>query len=203
MWTTALSRALVRPRAAFIALLALLSLCACTPKPEFRNADITGADYARDFSLTDHTGTHRTLADYRGKVVAMYFGYTQCPDVCPTTMVEMLEVMRLLGDQADRLQVLFVTVDPERDTQALLGMYVPAFHPSFVGLRGTPQEVAKTAADYRVHYQRVPGSTPDSYTIDHFAGMYLYDPAGKLRLFVRYGQRPDAIAQDVKTLLTS
>ena len=180
---------------------ALVVLAACQPAHKFQNTDISGASYGREFALTDHTGKPRTLADFKGKVVTMFFGYTQCPDVCPTTMVEMTEVMKQLGADADKVQVLFVTIDPERDTQALLAQYVPGFDPRFLGLTGTPAQIAATAKEFKVFYQKVPGQTESSYTMDHFAGMYVFDPAGRIRLFVRYGQKPDAIADDVRALL--
>ncbi|AMO93524.1 ahpC/TSA family protein [Collimonas fungivorans] len=167
----------------------------------FINTDVTGLGYARDFALTDHTGKPRTLADYKGKAVVVFFGYTQCPDVCPTTMVEMANVMKELGPQASKVQVLFVTVDPERDTQELLSKYVPAFDPSFVGLYGDQAATDKVAKEFRVFYQKVPGKTPGSYTMDHTAGSYVFDPEGHIRLFVRHGQGPDPIAHDLKLLL--
>jgi protein SCO1/2 len=188
---------------------AALLLAGCDDKPSFRNTDVTGLEYAKDFKLTDHTGKPRTLADFRGKVVTIFFGYTQCPDVCPTTMAEMKEVLRKLGPaDAAKVQVLFVTIDPERDTQELLAQYVPAFDPSFIGLRGDLETTAKTAKDYKVFYQKVPGKTPGSYTMDHTAGSYVYDPQGKLRLFVRHaapGEEPsasiDRMVGDIKLLL--
>nr|WP_230414335.1 SCO family protein [Collimonas silvisoli] len=167
----------------------------------FINTDVTGLGYARDFALTDHTGKPRTLADYKGKAVLVFFGYTQCPDVCPTTMVEMANVMKEMGPLASKVQVLFVTVDPERDTQDLLSKYVPAFDPSFVGLYGDQAATDKVAKEFRVFYQKVPGKTPGSYTMDHTAGSYVFDPEGHIRLFVRHGQGPDPIAHDLKLLL--
>ena len=169
--------------------------------PSFQNTDVTGLEYARDFALTDHTGKPRTLADFRGKVVVMFFGYTQCPDVCPTTMAEMANVMQQLGPQADQVQVLFVTVDPARDTQALLAQYVPAFDPRFVGLYGNAEATARVAKEFKVFYAKVPGSTPETYTIDHTAGSYIFDRSGKLRLFVRHGQGPGPIVHDIRQLL--
>ncbi len=176
-------------------------LAGCQPKHKFENTDITGAGYGKQFELTDHTGKTRTLADFKGKAVAIFFGYTQCPDVCPTTMVMMREVMRQLGPDADRVQVLFITIDPERDTQALLTQYVPSFDPRFIGLTGTPERIAATAKEFKVFYQKVPTANGESYTMDHFAGMYLYDPQGRLRLFVRYGQAPEPIVNDLRALL--
>ncbi len=167
----------------------------------FINTDVTGLGYARDFALTDHTGKPRMLADYKGKAVVVFFGYTQCPDVCPTTMVEMADVMKELGPLASKVQVLFVTVDPERDTQELLSHYVPAFDPSFVGLYGDQAATDKVAKEFRVFYQKVPGKTPGSYTMDHTAGSYVFDPEGHIRLFIRHGQGADPIAHDLKLLL--
>ena len=182
-----------------------LSLSACDKLPgkqaSFQNTDVTGLDYAKGFSLTDHTGKPRTLADYKGKVVLVFFGYTQCPDVCPTTMAEMASVMQKLGPQADQVQVLFVTLDPERDTQQLLASYVPAFDKRFVGLYGTPEQTAKVARDFKVFYSKVPGKEPGSYTIDHTAGTYAYDREGRLRLFIRHESGADAIVHDIRQLL--
>ena len=168
----------------------------------FRNTDITGADYGRDFALTDHTGKPRTLADFRGKAVVMFFGYTRCPDVCPTTLAELKAVKEQLGEDGKRLQVLFVTVDPERDTQKLLANYVPAFDPSFIGLYGDSAATARVAKDFRVFYQKSPGKTPESYTVDHTAGSYVFDPQGRLRLFVRHGNAAN-LAADVRVLLNA
>lgn len=183
------------------------SLAACDKLPgkqkeAFQNTDVTGLDYAKGFSLTDHTGKPRTLADYKGKVVVVFFGYTQCPDVCPTTMAEMASVMQKLGPLADQVQVLFITLDPERDTQQLLAQYVPAFDKRFIGLRGTPEQTAKTAKDFKVFYSKVPGTEPGSYTIDHTAGSYVFDRDGRLRLFIRHGQGPDPIVHDLRQLLS-
>lgn len=170
-------------------------------KPSFKNTDITGASYARDFRLTDQNGKPRTLADFRGKVTTVFFGFTRCPDVCPTTLAEMKAVMQALGPDASRVQVLFVTVDPERDTPALLGAYVSAFDPSFLGLYGDARSTAEVAKDFKVFYQKVPGSRPDNYTVDHTAGTYVFDPEGRLRLFMRHGQPIAALTNDLKLLL--
>jgi protein SCO1/2 len=195
-----------------VALSLSLSLAACqkpadrTPpaKPalSFQNTDVTGLEYAKGFSLVDHNGKPRTLADYKGKVVVVFFGYTQCPDVCPTTMAEMASVMQKLGPLADQVQVAFVTLDPERDTQALLASYVPAFDKRFVGLRGTPEQTATVAKEFKVLYAKVPGAAPGNYTLDHSAGSYVFDRNGKLRLFVRYGQGADTIEHDIRQLLS-
>ena len=171
------------------------------PKVEFQNTDLTGLDYAHDFALTDHNGKPRTLADFKGKVVVIFFGYTQCPDVCPTTMAEMAAVMQQLGPQADQVQVLFATIDPERDTQALLAQYVPAFDKRFLGLYGTPEQTAKVAKEFKVFYAKVPGRTAGSYTMDHTAASYVFDKEGKIRLFVRNGQGPAPTVHDIKLLL--
>ncbi len=181
-----------------------LTLAGCdkpAPPPAFNSVDITGAPYARDFALTDHTGKPRTLADFKGKVVFLFFGFTQCPDVCPTTMVEMASVLKALGPQADKVQVLFVTVDPERDTQELLAQYVPAFHPSFIGLFGDAAATAKVAKEFKVFYAKSAGATPESYSIDHTAASYVFDQQGKIRLYVRHGGGAAPIAQDIKLLL--
>jgi protein SCO1/2 len=182
--------------------LLVLSLVGCVPsQPAFKNTDVTGADCCKDFRLTDHNGKVRTLADFRGKVVVIFFGYTQCPDVCPTTMMEMTAVLQQLGTDASRVQMLFVTVDPERDTRELLANYVPAFNPSFLGLYGDMETTARTAKEFRVFYQKQPGSTPSSYTVDHTAGSYVFDPQGRVRLFARYGDGGANLAADLRVLL--
>jgi protein SCO1/2 len=169
--------------------------------PSFNNTDVTGLDYAKGFSLTDHTGKPRTLQDFKGKLVVLFFGYTQCPDVCPTTMAEMAAVMKELGPSSKDVQVLFVTLDPERDTRELLAAYVPAFHPSFIGLYGDQEATARTAKEFKVFYSKVPGSEPGSYTVDHTAGSYVFDRDGRLRLFVRHGQGPGPLTADLRQLL--
>jgi protein SCO1/2 len=187
-----------------VALAASLAACDKLPgKPvSFQNTDVTGLDYAKDFSLVDHTGKPRTLADYKGKVVVLFFGYTQCPDVCPTTMADMASVMQKLGAQADRVQVAFITLDPERDTQELLAAYAPAFDKRFAGLRGSPEQTARVAKEFKVFYSKVPGTQPGSYTIDHTAGSYVFDREGRLRLFIRHGQPAESIAHDIRQLLS-
>jgi len=169
--------------------------------PAFHNTDVTGVDYAKGFTLTDHTGKQRTLEDFRGKLVVMFFGYTQCPDVCPTTMSEMAAVMKELGPSAEDVQVLFVTVDPERDTQELLSHYVPAFDKRFIGLYGNAEQTAKVAKEFRVFYAKQPGADPGSYTVDHTAGSFVFDRQGQLRLFIRHNQGPAIIAHDLRQLL--
>jgi protein SCO1/2 len=174
----------------------------CAPDgPKFRASDVTGATFGREFQLNDAAGKPRTLADYRGKAVVVFFGYTQCPDVCPTTLAELADVMKKLGPDADRVQVLFVTIDPERDTPDLLSKYVPAFDPRFMGLYGDAAATARTAKEFKIIYQKQPGATPGSYTMDHSAGTYIFDPQGRLRLYVSYGQGPEVFAHDLRELL--
>ena len=181
----------------------LLLLMACSPKPEFKNIDITGSTaFGKDFSLVDPDGKVRTLADFKGKVVVMFFGYTQCPDVCPTTLTEMQQVMTILGPKSDKVQVLFVTVDPQRDTTEILKQYVPAFDPRFLGLRPADDAaLEKVAKDFKIYYKKVPGISPGSYTIDHTAGSYAFDPEGRLRLYIKHAQGPETLAHDLKELL--
>ena len=181
----------------------LVILTACSPKPEFKNIDITGSTaFGKDFSLVDPDGKVRTLADFKGKVVVMFFGYTPCPDVCPTTLTEMQQVMTLLGPQSDKVQVLFVTVDPARDTDVILKQYVPAFDPRFLGLRPANEAgLEKVTKDFKIYYKKVPGSSPGSYTIDHTAGSYAFDPEGHLRLYIKHAQGPETLAHDLKELL--
>lgn len=182
-----------------LSLAALTQGCSRRAAPAFTALDITGVDYGRDFRLLDAEGRTRTIADYRGKVVLVFFGFTQCPDVCPTALVRAAEVMRLLGPQAERLQVIFVTIDPERDTAALLREYPRAFHPSFVGLYGDATTTEATARDFKVFYNKVP--TGGSYTMDHSTISYAFDPAGKLRLAVKHSQDAKSLADDVRRLM--
>ena len=168
---------------------------------EFRGIDVTGAEYARDLPLTDHNGQQRSLKDFAGKVVVVFFGFTQCPDVCPTSMQELAEVKRSLGADGDRLQGIFVTVDPERDTAEVLKAYMGNFDPSFLALRGSPEQLAAVAKDFKIYYKKVEGKTDTSYTMDHSAGSYVYDPAGRLRVYHRYGSGAAALTEDVRTLL--
>ena len=181
----------------------LLVLTACSPKPDFKNIDITGSTaFGKDFSLLDPDGKVRTLADFKGKVVVMFFGYTQCPDICPTTLTEMQQVMSILGPQSDKAQVLFVSIDPQRDTAAILKQYVPAFDPRFLGLRPADDAaLEKVAKDFKIYYKKVPGTSPDSYTMDHTAGSYAFDPDGRLRLYIKHAQGPETLAHDLKELL--
>lgn len=183
-------------------LILLGCLAACGNAPQFNATDVTGANFARDFKLTDHHGKQRSIADFRGKAVVLFFGFTHCPDVCPTTLAEFASMMKLLGDDARRVQVLFVTVDPERDTEALLAQYVAAFHPDFLGLRGDRDQTAATAREFKILYEKRAGGG-DGYTMDHSAGTYVYDPAGHLRLFASYGMGAEALAKDIRTLLAA
>lgn len=188
-------------------LLLILTLCLLAscgdgqPSKSFVGTDITGADFSKSLALTDHTGKPRTLDDYKGKVVLMFFGFTHCPDVCPTTMLDLKNTMKLLGDKADEVQVLFVTVDPERDTQEVLAKFVPSFDSRFIGLRGDAEQTAETVKNFKIYYAKVPGKSESDYSIDHSAGMYAFDKQGKVRLYLGYGQKPEDIASDVQNLL--
>ncbi len=180
--------------------LALL-LSGCSEPHVFKSTDVSGADWGKGFTLTDPRGQTRRLADFKGKAVILFFGYTQCPDVCPTTLVALREVMTLLGEDAKRVQVIFVTLDPARDTPQVLADYVAAFDPSFIGLHGDEATTAAVARDFKVFYARQAGSTPGSYSIDHSTGSYAIDPEGRLRLLIRHGEKPETIAADLKMLL--
>ncbi len=181
---------------------ATLMLGACSPdKPQFRSIDVTGADYARDFKLADHNGQQRTLADFRGKVVVIFFGFAQCPDVCPTAMAELAEVKRLLGADAGKLQGLFITLDPERDTPEVLKAYMGNFDPAFLALRPEAQELPDLAKHFKIFYKKNEGKTAGSYTLDHTAASYVFDPQGRVRLYTRHGMGPAALSEDLKILL--
>ena len=185
-----------------VAVCSLTLVTACSPdKPKFNAIDVTGANYAKSFALKDHTGQERKLTEFKGKVVVVFFGYTQCPDVCPTTMTELVEVKRLLGANGDKLQAVFITVDPVRDTAELLNAYVTNFDPSFVALIPTPEQLVEVAKEFKIYYKKVDGKTPTSYTMDHSAGSYIFDAQSQVRLFSRYGSGPQAIAQDIAVLL--
>jgi protein SCO1/2 len=174
----------------------------CTDaKPQFTSIDITGADYAKDFSLTDHNGQLRSIKDFEGKVVVVFFGFTQCPDVCPTSMLELAEIKKMLGADGERLQGLFVSLDPERDTPEVLKAYMGNFDPSFLALRPALDKLPQVAKDFKIFYKKVDGKTPGSYTLDHSAGSYVFDPQGRVRLYSRYGTGAAALAGDVKLLL--
>ena len=168
--------------------------------PRFKLTDVTSAGFGKELNLTDHSGKPRTLADFRGKVVTVFFGFTHCPDVCPTTLVEMAQVMKELGADADQLQVLFVTVDPERDTQKLLAQYVPSFHPGFIGLYGDRDATARAAKEFKIYYNQQPAKS-GSYSVDHSAGTFILDREGRLRLFAQYGQGAAALLHDIRLLL--
>jgi protein SCO1/2 len=181
---------------------ALVIFTACSPdKPKFNAIDITGANYAKRLALQDANGKVRDLTDFKGKVVVVFFGYTQCPDVCPTTMTELVEVKRLLGANGDKLQAIFITVDPARDTAELLQAYVSNFDSSFVALIPTPEQLAEVAKEFKIYYKKVDGQTPTSYTMEHSAGSYIFDTQGQVRLFSRYGSGTQAIEQDIAVLL--
>jgi protein SCO1 len=181
-------------------LLVCLVLARCS-KPEFNNIDITGADYARDFALADTSGATRTLADYRGKVVVLFFGYTHCPDVCPTTLAQLAQARRMLGSDADRVQVLFVTLDPQRDPPQMLARYTLAFDPSFVALTGSEQQIQAAAREFKVFYQKVAGPTPASYTLDHSSGRFVFDSQGHVRLYMLDRARAEQITSDLRRLV--
>jgi protein SCO1 len=179
-----------------------LPLTGCAEKkPEFRSVDITGAEHARDFALPDVNGQTKTIADFKGKAVVVFFGFAQCPDVCPTTMAEVAEAKKSLGKDADKVTAIFVSVDPERDTPQVLKAYMESFDPSFTALRGTPEQTAALAKYFKIYYKKVEGKTPTSYTIDHTAASFVYDPQGKIRLYARYGMGAQALAEDLKILL--
>lgn len=186
---------------AFLAALALILAGCQEGTPAFRATDITGAEFGREFTLTDHAGKRRSLADFRGQVVVMFFGFTHCPDVCPTTLAELAGAVKKLGVDGNKVQVLLVTVDPERDTPDVLSRYVTAFHPHFLALRGSPDETAAVAREFKVIYQKVAGPRPGAYTMDHSAGSYIFDPQGRLRLYVSYGQGAEVFAHDIALLL--
>jgi protein SCO1/2 len=190
----------------FLLIVVLAALGACDNKASntasFNGVDITGAEYARSLALTDHNGQPRTLADFKGKVTVVFFGYTQCPDVCPTTLAELAEVKRSLGADGARLQGVFVTIDPERDTPEVLKGYMGSFDPSFLALRGTPEQTLAVAKEFKVFYAKAPSKTEGAgYTMDHTAGSFIIDPSGRVRLFARYGIGAQALAQDIKRLL--
>lgn len=194
----------MRRRRVWLAVLAVTALSACSPPadtPRFEATDITGATFARSLQLTGHDGGARTLSDFRGQVVVVFFGFTHCPDVCPGALARLKAALGLLGENARRVQVLLVTVDPERDTPPVLREYLGAFHPSFLGLTGTPADIAKVAKEFRVLADRQPAGADGNYTVDHSAAMYVFDPQGRVRLYVAPAQSPKAIAADIALLL--
>jgi protein SCO1 len=183
-----------------LAAAAMLSACGADA-PKFKSTDITGADFGKELALTGHDGKPRTLADFRGKAVVVFFGFTHCPDICPTTLVDAAAVMKALGKDADRVQVLMVTVDPERDTPAVLAKYVPAFDPRFLGLYGDAAATQRAAKEFKIFYEKRPGSTPGAYSVDHSGQSYVLDPQGRLRLFVRHDRIAQDLAEDLRALL--
>jgi protein SCO1/2 len=172
-------------------------------RPQFELTDVTGANLGRELNLLDHNGRPRTLADFRGKVVVIFFGFAQCPDVCPTTLSELAAVARELGKDADRMQVLFVTVDPERDTPEVLRQYVPSFDPRFLGLYGDAEATARAAKAFKIFYQKQPLKDSTTYSVDHSAGTYILDREGRLRLYARYGAGAALLLHDIRILLDS
>lgn len=176
-------------------------LSGCDDGPAFHGIDITGADYALAFDLIDHNGQRRQLSDFKGKAVTLFFGYTQCPDVCPTSLSELAQAKRLLGGDGDKMQGLFVTVDPERDTPEVMKAYMAAFDPSFLALYAPQGGLPELAEAFRIYYKKVDGPTPTSYTMDHSAGCYVYDPQGRLRLYHRYASGAQGLAEDIRWLL--
>lgn len=186
-------------------LLLCLALMACgkqeAQEPRFVGTDISGAQFGNSLALTDHHGTPRQLTDFKGKVVALFFGYTHCPDVCPTTMDDLSKALRLLGSDRSQVQVLFVTLDPERDTQEVLAQYVPSFDESFLGLYGDVSATEQVAQDFKLFYKKQASGGNSGYTIDHSAGIYVFDKQGALRVFMNHGQKPQDIAHDLKQLM--
>lgn len=187
-------------RFSLVLLAGLLAACSAEA-PKFRSTDITGADFGKELSLTGHDGKLRTLADFRGKTVVLFFGFTHCPDICPTTLADMAAVMKQLGPEAARVQVLFVTVDPERDTPEVLAKYVAAFDARFIGLSGDAAATLRAAKEFKIFYDKRPGGAPGSYTVDHSGQTYVLDAQGRLRLLVRHERIAQDLAQDVQTLL--
>ena len=179
----------------------VLAACSAEAPPEFNSTDMTGADYARGFELTDHHGEVRTLEDFEGQVVTVFFGFTQCPDICPSTMLMMSDVMERLGDDAEDVQVLFITVDPERDTQELLADYVPVFDERFLGLRGDEEQTQEVADEFRIFYSKSGDTNGMNYTVDHSTGTYVFDREGRIRLYVRHTEDPENVAEDLSLLL--
>ena len=182
-------------------LLFIVALCACSPdKPVFKAIDLTGADYATGFALPDQFGQQRTLADFKGKVVVVFFGYTQCPDFCPTTLAQWVQVKKNLGPQGELLQAVFITLDPERDKPEILQSYMGGFDPTFIALIPTLEELPGLAKNFKIYYKKVASTSSESYTMDHSAGTYIYDPLGRLRLYARYGLGPEVMAEDISKL---
>lgn len=187
---------------ALLLLIGMLAACGSSqPKLHFVGTDMADVDFSQSFHLIDHTGKARTLDDFKGKAVVLFFGYTHCPDVCPTTMSDLKNTMKLLGKQADEVQVLFITLDPERDTQGILAKFVPSFNPTFLGLRGDEKQTAETVANFKIYAKKVQSEGKSDYTLDHSAGMYVYDKLGKIRIYINYGEKSAEIASDIKQIL--
>lgn len=185
-----------------MACVALLTACSGgEAPPKFNATDVSGADWGRELKLTDHNGKPRTLADFKGKVVILFFGFTQCPDICPTTLSASAAALQMLGTETGKVQVLFITLDPARDTPEVLAKYTTAFNPTFLGLYGNEAETIAAAKEFKVFFQKAPGATPGSYTIDHTAASYAIDPQGRLRLYIKHGETPEQMAADIKLLL--
>ena len=176
-----------------------LALAACDAAPKFKSTDITGAEYGKSLELQDTTGRLRHLDDFRGKAVVLFFGFTHCPDVCPTTLADLAGVMKVLGPEADRVQVLFVTVDPERDTPEALAKYVGAFDPRFIALRGDVAATQRLAKEFKIYFEK--RKQGESYTLDHSAQSYVIDPQGRLRLLVRYDRLAQDLPADLRVIL--
>ena len=188
-------------KAIFLCFFMLLST-ACSPdKPQFKSIDLTGADYAKDFPLPDQNGQVRSIKDFAGKVVVVFFGFTQCPDVCPTSMTELAGIKKSLGTDGDKLQAVFISVDPERDTPEILKAYMGNFDPTFLALRPNPEQLAAIAKDFKIYYKKVEGKSSTSYSMDHSAGNYIYDTQGRLRLYNRYGSGAEGLLSDIRLLL--
>ena len=199
---TAFAAAVSRICAALLAAASiLLAACGSPSTPQFKSTDISGADFGKELALTGHDGKPRALADFRGKALVLLFGFTHCPDICPTTLADMAAVMKKLGPDAARVQVLFVTVDPERDTAQVLAKYVPAFDSGFLGLTGDAAATQRAAKEFKVFYEKRPGSAPGAYTVDHSAQSYVLDPQGRLRLFVRHDRIAADLESDLRVLL--
>ena len=179
----------------------VLGACSKEEAPQFKSIDLTGADYAKNFALPDQNGQTRSLKDFAGKVVVVFFGFTQCPDVCPTSMAELAQIKKSLGTDGDRLQAIFITVDPERDTPELLKAYMGNFDPTFLALRPAIDKLPEVAKDFKIYYKKVEGRTPGSYSMDHSAGSYVYDAKGQIRLYSRYGTGPEGLTSDIRLLL--
>jgi protein SCO1/2 len=191
-----------RLMAAAVSLAFAAALAGCGEKQaEFLGSDISGTHLGKDMALQDTDGKPHTLSDYKGKVVVVFFGYTQCPDVCPTSMATLGEAMEQLGDDAGKVQVLMISVDPERDTPEILKAYVSAFNPDFVGLRGTPDELSATAKSFKAYYAKVAGTAPGQYAMDHAASFYLFDKDGEVRALINSNAPAADIVHDIRQLL--